>query len=132
MQRLIDLDTNPAAEDPAGKNAADHAGDFGQDRALERRISRLDPACRELHACEPYGRIEGRQTYLDWVRPLAARNVTQLRILRTLSDANQAAIHFEMQTPNRAIQVCDWIVVENGQIREIHSFYDATELRSSA
>ena len=76
-----------------------------------------------------FGCVEGRQKYLDWVKPMAERNVTELRILRILSSSNEAAIHFEMQTQKGLIQVCDWIVVEDGQITEIHSFYDATELR---
>jgi len=63
------------------------------------------------------------------VKPLVAQYVTRLKILRTLSNGNEATIHFEMQTPNRLIQVCDWIVVQDGQISEIHSFYDATELK---
>jgi hypothetical protein len=60
---------------------------------------------------------------------MAKRNVTQINILRTLSDSNQAAIHFEMQTPRGLNQVCEWIIVNSGLITEIHSFYDATELR---
>ncbi len=89
----------------------------------------LIPLAEDFTHTSPYGRVTGRQTYLDWVKPMAARNVTQLRILRTLSSSNEAVIHFEMQTPKGLIQVCDWIVVADGQITEIHSFYDATELR---
>lgn len=92
----------------------------------------LIPLAENFAHTSPFGRVEGRQTYLDWVKPLAARNVTQLRVLRTLSSSNQATIHFEMQTPKGLIQVCDWVVVEDGQITEIHSFYDATELRESS
>lgn len=89
----------------------------------------LIPLAENFTHTSPYGRVEGRQTYLDWVKPLAAKNVTELRILRTLSSSNQAVIHFEMQTPKGPIQVCDWITVEDGLIAEIHSFYDASELR---
>ena len=89
----------------------------------------LIPLAENFTHTSPFGRVEGRQTFLDWVKPMAERNVMELRILRTLSSSNEAAIHFEMQTPKGLIQVCDWIVVEDGQITEIHSFYDATELR---
>lgn len=91
----------------------------------------LIPLAENFTHTSPYGRVQGRQRYLDWVKPMAARNVTQLTILRTLSNSNQAVIHFEMQTPKGPIQVCDWVVVEDCQIAEIHSFYDATELRKS-
>ena len=89
----------------------------------------LIPLAENFTHTSPFGRVEGRQTYLDWVKPLAKQNVTELRILRTLSSSNEAVIHFEMQTPKGSIQGCDWVVVEDGQITEIHSFYDATGLR---
>ena len=60
---------------------------------------------------------------------MAKRNVTSLNVLRTLGKSNEAVIHFEMETPKGPIQVCDWITVEGDHISEIHSFYDATELR---
>ena len=77
----------------------------------------------------PFGRVEGREKYLAWVKPLAAQNVTSLKILRTMADGPQAAIHFEMETPQGLVQVCDWVTVSGDQITEIHSFYDATGLR---
>ena len=89
----------------------------------------LIPLAENFTHTSPFGRVEGRKTYLDWVKPLAAQNVTHLKILRTVSSANEAAVHFEMQTPKGLVQVCDWVVVEDRQITEIHSFYDATELR---
>ncbi len=90
------------------------------------------PLAADFVHTSPFGRVEGRDTYLEWVKPLAAQNVTQLKILRTLSSSDQAVIHFQMRTPNGLVEVCDWVVVENGQITQIHSFYDATELRSSS
>jgi hypothetical protein len=89
----------------------------------------LIPLAENFTHSSPYGRVEGRRKYLDWVKPLAKQNVTELKIVRTIGSANEAVVHFEMQTPAGLIQVCDWVVVENGQITEIHSFYDATELR---
>ena len=89
----------------------------------------LIPLAENFVHTSPFGCIEGRQTYLDWMKPMTGQQVTPLKILRTLSNSNEATIHFEMQTPKGLIQVCDWIVVEDGQITEIHSFYDATELR---
>ena len=60
---------------------------------------------------------------------LAAKNVTELRILRVLPGEDAAAIHFEMQTPKGPVECCDWVVVKDGRITEIRSFYDATGLR---
>ena len=55
--------------------------------------------------------------------------MSELRIHRVFGDGDQAAIHFEMDTPNGTVQCCDWVVVEDGEITAIHSFYDATGLR---
>ena len=78
----------------------------------------------------PFGRLAGRDFYLETVKPKSKQNVTSLKILRTLGRANQAVIHFEMETQKETIHCCDWITVEDDKISEIHSFYDATALRS--
>lgn len=90
------------------------------------------PLAESFKHTSPFGSVAGRKKYLDWVKPLAAKNVTELRILRTVGSANQACIHFEMRTPHGWVPVCDWVVVEGGEITEIHSFYDATGLRDGA
>ena len=90
------------------------------------------PLAENFKHTSPFGCVQGRKKYLDWVKPLAAKNVTELEILRTVSSLNEAAIHFEMQTPKGPIHVCDWVVVKDGEITEIHSFYDATELRDQS
>ncbi len=87
------------------------------------------PLAETFAHTSPFGRVEGREKYLEWVKPMAKRNVTSLSVLKTLARSNEAVIQFEMQTPKGPIQVCDWITVEGDQISEIHSFYDATELR---
>lgn len=92
----------------------------------------LIPLAENFKHTSPFGCVEGRQKYLDWVKPLAAKNVTELKILRTLSSSNAAAIHFEMHTPKGLVHVCDWVVVKEGKITEIHSFYDATYVRDTA
>lgn len=89
----------------------------------------LIPLAEDFKHTSPFGCVEGRRKYLDWVKPLAAENVSELRILRTLADGNEATIHFEMQTAKGPVQVCDWVVVDDGRITEIHSFYDASDLR---
>lgn len=79
----------------------------------------------------PFGVVNGKQAYLDWVKPMAQTHLIEHRILRVLSDGNQATIHFEMRTPVGPIEVCDWLRVERGEIIEVQSFYDATELRKN-
>ena len=42
---------------------------------------------------------------------------------------DQAVIHFEMDTPNGTVPVCDWVTVQGGEITAIDSFYDASGLK---
>ena len=89
----------------------------------------LIPLSEDFTHTSPYGRVAGREKYLEWVKPLSKQNVMDLKIQRILSQRNEAVIHFEMKTPKGTIPVCDWVVVNDGQITEIHSFYDASDLR---
>lgn len=89
------------------------------------------PLAEDFVHTSPFGRVAGRETYLEWVKPLAAQNVTELRIQRVISDGNQAAIHFDMKTARGWVPVCDWVEVADGAITAIHSFYDAAELKQA-
>lgn len=86
------------------------------------------PLADDFVHTSPFGRVSGRETYLEWVRPLAAKNVTSLHIERTLSEGNECAIWFVMETPAGKVDVCDWVETRDGQITAIHSFYDASDL----
>ncbi len=77
----------------------------------------------------PFGRVSGRKEYLEWVKPLAAKNVASLKILKAVGSEAEAAIWFEMTTPNGTVPCCDWVEVKNGEILAVTSFYDATDLR---
>lgn len=90
------------------------------------------PLSEDFTHTSPFGVVSGRKAYLEWVTPMAQTDVIELRILRVLSDGDQATIHFEMRTPVGPIEACDWLRVEGSVIKEVHSFYDATELRKNA
>ncbi len=77
----------------------------------------------------PFGVVSGREKYLAWVKPLAADNVTDLRINRIIGDNDQAAIYFEMNTPGAWVPVVDWLDIKDGKILKIQSFYDASGLK---
>lgn len=77
----------------------------------------------------PFGRLEGRESYLAAVEPMARKSVTELTIKDVIAGENQAAIWFENRTPKGVVDSCDWVRVENDQIKEIRSFYDSTLIR---
>ena len=77
----------------------------------------------------PFGRLEGRDSYLETVEPMARKSVMELEVMDVVASGNQAVVWFENRTPNGAIPTCDWVRVENDRIREIRSFYDSVKVR---
>ena len=77
----------------------------------------------------PFGRLEGRERYLETVEPMARRSVQELVIREVIAEGGQAAVWFENRTPGGVVPSCDWVRVEGGRIREIRSFYDASAVR---
>ena len=79
----------------------------------------------------PFGRLEGRESYLETVEPMARKSVMKLEIKEVVAGEDQAAIWFENHTPNGVVDTCDWVRVEDGLIKEIRSFYDTAAVRET-
>lgn len=77
----------------------------------------------------PFGRLAGRDHYLETVVPMARKSVQRLSVKEVIGSDGQAAIWFENLTPKGAIPSCDWVCVEDGKIKAIQSFYDAAKVR---
>lgn len=86
------------------------------------------PLASDFIHTSPLGVIKGRDKYLAKIKPMAAKNVTSLKIVNTLSGDGEAAIWYEVTTPNGLLQACDWVQTDNEVIVAITSFYDATDL----
>jgi len=77
----------------------------------------------------PFGRLEGRESYLATVEPMARKSVMELVINDVIASGGQAAVWFENRTPAGVVDSCDWVRVENDLIKEIRSFYDTAMIR---
>lgn len=77
----------------------------------------------------PFGRLEGRESYLATVEPMARKSVMELTIKNVVASGDQAAVWFENRTPGGVVDSCDWVRVENDVIKEIRSFYDSAVIR---
>jgi len=77
----------------------------------------------------PFGRLEGRDSYLETVEPMARKSVMELVIKEVIASGDQAAVWFENRTPKGVVETCDWVRVENGLIKGIQSFYDSVLIR---
>lgn len=77
----------------------------------------------------PFGRLEGRESYLETVEPLARKSVVELVVIDAIGSVNQAAVRFENRTRKGVVESCDWLTVDGGMIKEIRSFYDSARIR---
>ena len=77
----------------------------------------------------PFGRIEGREAYLEFMAPMTGDHAMPLTVLRLLAGDDEAVIHYRMPGPGGPVDACDWVAVNDGEIIEIRAFYDATSLR---
>ena len=87
------------------------------------------PLAKDFVHTSPFGTIEGREIYLEKIKPASAANVAKLTILDTMGAGNKAVIRFDMETPKGTISCVDWVNVDGDTITAVHSFYDATLLR---
>lgn len=79
----------------------------------------------------PFGRLEGRDSYLATVEPMARASVMELVILDVIADCDRAVVRFENRTPHGVVETCDWVRVEDDRLQEIRSFYDPTPIRGA-
>lgn len=79
----------------------------------------------------PFGRLEGRDAYLETVEPMARASVMSLVILDVIADGDRAVVRFENRTPHGVVETCDWVRVEDDRLQEIRSFYDPTPIRDA-
>ncbi|MGD8869301.1 MAG: nuclear transport factor 2 family protein [Gemmatimonadales bacterium] len=77
----------------------------------------------------PFGKLEGRDSYLATVEPMARKSVVELEVKDVIGSGDQAAVWFENRTPKGVVESCDWVRVENDLIKEIRSFYDSATIR---
>ncbi len=77
----------------------------------------------------PFGTLEGRESYLAAVEPMARKSVLQLVVKNVVASGSMAAVWFENRTAGGTVDTCDWLRIEDDVIKEIRSFYDAALLR---
>ena len=77
----------------------------------------------------PFGRLEGRDTYLDTVAAVARAHEHELVITDVVAEGDRAAVCFENRTPQGTVPTCDWVTVARDRIVAVHSYCDSTLLR---
>jgi predicted SnoaL-like aldol condensation-catalyzing enzyme len=87
------------------------------------------PLTEDFTHTSPFGRIEGRETYLEFMQPMTGEGAVPLTIVRVIREGDEAVVHYEMHLGSGPVHACDWIRAADGGIAEIHSFYDATDMR---
>lgn len=86
------------------------------------------PLADDFVHMSPFGKLEGREKYLDVIRPMAAQNVVSLHIQDVIGEDDQACVTFTMDTPHGPVPCCDWVTVAGGKILSVNSYYDSREI----
>ena len=47
------------------------------------------------------------------------------------ADLGRAAIAYVVETTAGPVEACDWVFVEDGRIRNVHSYYDSVTSRQA-
>lgn len=79
----------------------------------------------------PFGRFEGAEEYLRVVEPMSRKSVLGIEVLDVIEGEGRAAITYRVETRAGAVDACDWVFVESGRIREVHSYYDSVTNREA-
>jgi SnoaL-like domain len=89
------------------------------------------PLADDFAHTSPYGRIEGRETYLDTVIPQAKANVMQLTVEDVIAAGGKAVVRYRMAGPSgSATAACDWLEFVDDRIARVWSYYDRSGPRS--
>lgn len=89
------------------------------------------PLADDFVHSSPFGTVRGRETYLEWVKPMAEKSVAGITIRDVIGAEGRAAITFDLETPAGIVPSCDWVFVADGTIREVNSYYDSTKNREA-
>ena len=85
------------------------------------------PLAESFVHTSPLGRIEGRERFIETIKPLSAKNVASLSIRKIVAQDGTAVVMYEVKTPEGASRLaCDWLTVEGDEIAAVDAFYDAS------
>jgi ketosteroid isomerase-like protein len=79
----------------------------------------------------PFGRFEGAEEYLRAVEPMSRKSVLGITVRDVIEGEGRAAIAYVVETTAGPVDACDWVFVEDGRIREVHSYYDSVTNREA-
>jgi len=83
------------------------------------------PLAHDFQHTSPYGHIEGRERYLEWVVPLAKENVAELTIDDVLVSGNQSVIRYRNRLASgETIHACDWLTFADGKLAQVRAYYE--------
>ncbi len=87
------------------------------------------PLAESFTHSSPFGTIEGRDTYFEWMKPMLERGSPPMKIVKVLGGEDEAVVWYDLTLPSGEVPCCDWVHVRDGKIAAITSFYDATNMR---
>jgi len=86
------------------------------------------PLAEDFEHTSPYGRLSGRQHYLDTVMPMAKQNVSTLTIEDVLVSGNASVVRYQVKSPSgETMPACDWLTFRDGELASVRSYYERPE-----
>ena len=90
------------------------------------------PLAEKFMHTSPYGRVEGKETYLDLARANKdAFTGNTFEIHDTLFGHHHACVRYTMVSSTGTLEVSEWIYEEDGLIIEIIAYYNLAEERKA-
>ena len=91
------------------------------------------PLAQDFEHISPYGRIQGRDHYLDLVIPAAKENVGRLTIRDVIASADQGVVRYVMESPSgETMEACDWLWFRAGKLIRVHAYYERPRASADA
>lgn len=86
------------------------------------------PLAEDFVHVSPFGRIEGREKYLDFIRPMTEGKVGPIPVEDVFAEGDRACVRYTMALPEGSLDCCDVVTVKGDKITSVHAYYDTRDM----
>ncbi len=86
------------------------------------------PLADDFVHVSPFGTIEGRENYLEFIRPKTEGKVGPIPVQDIFADGDRACVRYMMALPGGPLDCCDVVTVDGGNIASVHAYYDTRDM----
>ena len=83
------------------------------------------PLSDDFEHVSPYGRVAGREKYLEMTIPMSKQNVMTIEIEDVIASGNQSAIRYTVRKPTgEVMHACDWLRFKGSKLTNVWAYYE--------